>query len=181
MATPLTGIPEILANQNNKYLVHNEAIRDLEALAIGAIENATTSTPPASPDEGDMYIVAATGTGAWSGLDNELVQYQDGSWVTFTLFDGFTIFNKDTNTRFRFNGSTWSEITTAGSGDMTKSTYDTDNDGVVDSAEKVEGVDAAGNSTYYGKNAGVLPDFIAYLLTPPIWKKQTMTLMTTAL
>ena len=37
--------------------------------------------------------------------------------------------------------------------DMNKSQYDTDNSGVVDSAEKVSGIDAAGNLSYYGKNA----------------------------
>jgi len=37
--------------------------------------------------------------------------------------------------------------------DMNKSQYDTDNSGVVDSAEKVIGIDEAGNLSYYGKNA----------------------------
>jgi len=37
--------------------------------------------------------------------------------------------------------------------DMNKSQYDTNNSGVVDSAEKVSGIDAAGNLSYYGKNA----------------------------
>ena len=41
--------------------------------------------------------------------------------------------------------------------DMNKSQYDTDNSGVVDSAKKVSGIDAAGNLSYYGKNtAGVI-------------------------
>lgn len=43
--------------------------------------------------------------------------------------------------------------TVAVGGDMEKAVYDTDFDGVVDSAEKVEGVDEAASSTYYGKNA----------------------------
>jgi hypothetical protein len=37
-------------------------------------------------------------------------------------------------------------------GDMHKSLYDADNDGVVDSADKIETVDAAGNKTFYGKD-----------------------------
>jgi len=37
--------------------------------------------------------------------------------------------------------------------DMNKSQYDVNNSGVVDSAEKVSGIDAAGNLSYYGKNA----------------------------
>lgn len=46
-----------------------------------------------------------------------------------------------------------------GSGDMLKSTYDTDNDGIVDSSEAVNGVGTAGNSKYYGTNSGGTPGF----------------------
>lgn len=52
---------------------------------------------------------------------------------------------------FLRSDGTWS--TPAGGGDMAKSTYDTDDNGVVDAAEKVSGVESAGNSKYYGTNA----------------------------
>lgn len=42
----------------------------------------------------------------------------------------------------------------AGAGDMLKAVYDADDDGVVDEAAAVEGVDVAGNSKYYGTNSG---------------------------
>jgi hypothetical protein len=37
-------------------------------------------------------------------------------------------------------------------GDMNKSTYDSDNDGSVNSADKIKGIDAAANETFYGKD-----------------------------
>jgi hypothetical protein len=40
-----------------------------------------------------------------------------------------------------------------GGGDMSKSTYDANDDGIVDNAAKVNGVNTAGNSKYYGTNA----------------------------
>jgi len=43
--------------------------------------------------------------------------------------------------------------TPAGSGDMTKATYDTDNDGSVDKADAIDGIAAAGNSKYYGTDS----------------------------
>lgn len=55
----------------------------------------------------------------------------------------------------------WQELGAggAGSGDMLKNTYDTDDDGVVDEAEAVDGVDAAGNSKYYGTDGSGTPGF----------------------
>jgi hypothetical protein len=43
-------------------------------------------------------------------------------------------------------------IETASFGDMFKSVYDTNNNGIVDKAEKINGVDQAGNLYYYGKD-----------------------------
>lgn len=45
------------------------------------------------------------------------------------------------------SGMKWS---IAGTGDMAKSIYDTDDDGIVDEAAAMEGIGAAGNSKYYG-------------------------------
>lgn len=44
-------------------------------------------------------------------------------------------------------------------GDMLKSVYDPNDDGIVDSAEKVDGVDTAGNDKYYGTNSAGEPGF----------------------
>ena len=47
---------------------------------------------------------------------------------------------------------TWAPSTPAGSDDMTKVVYDTDDDGVVDVAASVEGISGASNNEFYGKN-----------------------------
>ena len=54
---------------------------------------------------------------------------------------------------FRKAKENFTELYSRPVSDMNKSQYDTDNSGVVDSAEKVSGIDAAGNLSYYGKNA----------------------------
>ena len=46
-----------------------------------------------------------------------------------------------------------------GGGDMTKAVYDTDDDGIVDNAEKVDGIDTAGNSKYYGTDGSGIAGF----------------------
>ena len=106
MTTPLANIPEILANQNNKYLVHNEAIRTLETLGIGSAI-ALQSDPPVNQSNGDVYIVAAAATGVWEGLDNKLVQYQDTGWLVFNVPFGFSIYDRNTQEFQIWNGATW--------------------------------------------------------------------------
>jgi hypothetical protein len=54
---------------------------------------------------------------------------------------------------FRKSKENFDELYARPTGDMNKSTYDSDNSGAVDLADKVTGVDAAGNVTYYGKDA----------------------------
>lgn len=49
----------------------------------------------------------------------------------------------------------------AAGANMLKSTYDVNNDGIVDSSAKVNGVDVAGNRFYYGTNASGTPGFYA--------------------
>ncbi len=43
-------------------------------------------------------------------------------------------------------------VGSGGGGDMLKTTYDPNNDGIIDRAASVNGVSAAGSNTYYGKN-----------------------------
>lgn len=38
------------------------------------------STPPATPDVGDVYIVAAGGTGAWATKDKNFAEYTERGW-----------------------------------------------------------------------------------------------------
>jgi hypothetical protein len=43
--------------------------------------NGFQSAPPGSPAEGDRYIVAPTGTGAWAGQDNAIALYVGSQWA----------------------------------------------------------------------------------------------------
>lgn len=54
---------------------------------------------------------------------------------------------------FRKSKENFDELYARATGDMNKSVYDADNSGAVDQADKVTGIDAAGNITYYGKDS----------------------------
>ncbi len=106
-----------------------------------AVINSTTSTPPGSPVKGDRYIVKATGTGAWTGKDNNIAWYDGAAWQFDIPAAGWTAWDNAQATQLYFTGSAWTHATA----DMTKAVYDTNNNGIVDKAENVD--DGAGNAT----------------------------------
>jgi len=60
-------LPYVLAAQAQKHVTVNEALRLLDGLLQLAVLDRHLTTPPASPADGDRYIVASGATGAWSG------------------------------------------------------------------------------------------------------------------
>ena len=101
-----------------------------------SVKDKDLSTPPTSPSVGDRYIIASSATGDWSGHDDEIAQWNGNSWDFTEPFKGMFIFVEDENALYCYITS-WEEFT-SGSGDMLKSTYDTDDDGIVDKAESVD-------------------------------------------
>ena len=71
-ASPNLRLPYIDANQNQKSVTHNQALRMLDALVNLGVQSSAFSAPPAAPADGARWIVAPGGTGAW-----EVVQYQN--------------------------------------------------------------------------------------------------------
>lgn len=86
--TSRLALPYLLAEQAQKHVTHNEALRLLDGLVHLSVENRTTSTPPGSPSEGDCYIVAAGGSGAWASWDGDVAMYSGGSWYRLSTFNG---------------------------------------------------------------------------------------------
>ncbi|MGL6339822.1 MAG: DUF2793 domain-containing protein [Waterburya sp.] len=113
MTTPIASISEIAASQNNKYLTHNEALRHIEALSIGAVEG-TLSTPPTSATVGKTWIVGFFPTGAWATHQTKIAQKTDTGWKFYPVFEGLVVSNKSTKNFSYFNGVIWEEIANGG-------------------------------------------------------------------
>lgn len=85
---------------------------------IIAVEDRLTA-PPGSEVNGAYYLIAGTPTGAWSSYsDGNIVQFTLGSWVRFTPLEGFEVWVKDEDKKYRHNGTTWviEDATTAATG-----------------------------------------------------------------
>ncbi|MBI1418874.1 MAG: DUF2793 domain-containing protein [Limimaricola sp.] len=74
------SLPYIQPAQAQKHVTHNEALRLLDILVQMAVSARDLATPPATPTEGDRYIVASGATGDWAGQDDAIAWFETGAW-----------------------------------------------------------------------------------------------------
>lgn len=113
--SPNLGLPYILAAQAQKHVTHNEAVRTLDALVHLAVLDRDLAAPPASPADGDRYIVAQGASGAWSAHGGEIAVWQDGAWAFFAPREGWIAWIVDENAALAWDGSAWGGIASGSS------------------------------------------------------------------
>ena len=79
--TPNLLLPYILAAQSQKHVTHNEALRALDNVVQLTVLDRNLAAPPATPAEGNRYIVAPSPTGTWAGHANHIAAFVDGAWL----------------------------------------------------------------------------------------------------
>jgi hypothetical protein len=105
--TPRLGLPIIEAAQAQKHVTHNEALVLLDVLVQLAVESRAFSAPPASPGEGECYIVAAGASGEWSAWDGELAVYSGGGWIRIAPKSGMKAWVKSERLTVIYEDSVW--------------------------------------------------------------------------
>lgn len=105
------------AAQAQKEVTVNAALSRIDAvLNTGAIDK-DLATPPGSPAAGDVYIVAASPTGAWAGQAKN-VAYYDQIWRFITPNEGLTLWVRDEDKLYSYDGTNWVQ-SAAGAGGVT--------------------------------------------------------------
>nr|WP_051410161.1 DUF2793 domain-containing protein [Mesorhizobium sp. LNHC220B00] len=111
------GITELAETQNNRSVTVNEAIAKLEAGAtcFAAISIGDTA-PPGSPADGDLYVLGASPTGAWSGQGKHVAVYYNAAWFFLPPIEGALAYAQDDNAYYFYSGSAWSLFVGGGGG-----------------------------------------------------------------
>lgn len=102
------ALPYIQPAQAQKHVTHNEALGRLDFLVQLTVESFDAITPPASPEEGEIW---ALGTGAvddWAGHDGELAGWLNGGWLFIAPAKGW-LAAQDTELKI-WTGTLWSAI-----------------------------------------------------------------------
>jgi len=103
------GLPYLAGGQAQKHVTVNESLLRLDALTQLTAVSATTSAQPASPTDGDIYILPAGKSGAaWDAMANSaLAYYRDGYWEEITPKQGWRCLAIDTQALYVCSTSGW--------------------------------------------------------------------------
>lgn len=108
--SPSLGLPYLAASQAQKHLTHNEALSMLDGLIHLAVVSRALATPPASPADGDRYLVAGSPSGDWAGHAGEVALRMEGAWRFFTPREGWRLWLADEDALIVYDGAAWNEI-----------------------------------------------------------------------
>lgn len=99
----------LAVGQAQKHVTVNETLRKLDAIIQLSVVSATISAEPATPADGDVYIIPSGKSGAhWSAFANwSLGYYRDGAWVELTPREGWLAFVRDADQLLHYTGSAW--------------------------------------------------------------------------
>lgn len=107
LITPNLQLPYIDVNEAQREVVHNEAIRGLDALVQLAVLDRDLAAPPLSPDDGERWIVAASPSGGWAGHAGDIAVWQDGAWRFYEPRTGWLAYVLDEGALLAWDGDSW--------------------------------------------------------------------------
>lgn len=106
--------------QAQKELTINEAFARIDALLHAVVEG-EANDPPASPNDGECWLVGAAPSGDWTGQAGTIACRQAGSWLFAQPVDGMSVFDKAAGQGARYdNGWLRAAPVTAPSGGTTE-------------------------------------------------------------
>jgi hypothetical protein len=108
------AMPLLAPGQSQKEWFHNEALQTIDALLCAMVEGPPVAQPPASPAEGQCFIIASGGSGAWAGKDGNLAAFTEGGWKFIAPSEGLRALDRASGqTLLRRNGGWESGIVRA--------------------------------------------------------------------
>ena len=80
----------------------------VDALLHLAVKSRALATPPATPAEGERYIVGSAPTGAWAGKTGQVAVRREGAWAFYAPQVGWLAFIEDEAVLTAYKASGWS-------------------------------------------------------------------------
>lgn len=106
-STPRLMLAELVDGQEMDAMTINDALIQLDAVTGLYLKGSAAVTPPTTPADGDMYLLGAAPTGAWTGRAYKLAYCLDGGWRFYTPFAGLCALAADQGRLIIFDGSAW--------------------------------------------------------------------------
>lgn len=100
-------LPLLQPGQAQKEMFHNEALTLIDAALHPATAAPATNDPPATPADGQMWIIGATPSGAWSGRAGTLATWTSGGWRFVAPLPGMTVWLSGSARWAWHDGTVW--------------------------------------------------------------------------
>jgi Protein of unknown function (DUF2793) len=107
--SPLLGLPFLAASQAQKHVTLNDALSLLDGLLQLSVISRSVATPPATPVDGDRYLIAASPTAAWAGHAGHVALRVAGAWRFLVPRAGWRMWIENEQTLLVFNGTVWAQ------------------------------------------------------------------------
>jgi len=104
--SPRYALPLLFAGQAQKEFFVNEAHSLLDLLLHPAIEG-ETDLPPATPNDGECWLVGSNPSGEWAGHAGEVAARQAGAWIFAAPRDGMRLLDRSKMQDRYYRGGQW--------------------------------------------------------------------------
>lgn len=108
--SPRLALPFLLPSQAQKHVTHNEALSRLDIAVQLAVEGIAAATPPALPEDGQVWALGPAPTGAWAGQGGALAAFVNEAWLFMVPGEGWLALDKSSGRLFRRAGAQWLPI-----------------------------------------------------------------------
>jgi Protein of unknown function (DUF2793) len=108
--TPRLKLAQLVSMQELNNVTWNEALAQLDVLVDLCLLGQNVNTPPASPADGDAYLLGASPTGAWSGYAWKIAACLDGGWRFYTPFNGLRAYVAPTGAVIVCLNGVWTDM-----------------------------------------------------------------------
>lgn len=105
--SPLLSLPFLSAGQAQKHVTHNDALSALDGLVHLSVLARGVVAPPATPVDGDRYLLGASPTGVWFGQGGTIALRIAGEWRFFTPRKGWRSWIEAETLLVIFDGTAW--------------------------------------------------------------------------
>ena len=105
-SSPRFSLPVLSVGQSQKEFSVNQAHALLDAL-LHLVVQGEADDPPASPAEGECWIIGSAPTGSWSGQAGRLAAFEAGTWLFVAPTEGLRAFDATDGQFVRYAEGAW--------------------------------------------------------------------------
>lgn len=105
--TSQLDLPLLAPAQAQKHVTVNEALARLDAAAQLSVVSSALAQPPASPAEGERFLVPSGGAGAWYGRAGNIAVWSNGGWIYLAPRPGWRVWDESARGWQFHDGRSW--------------------------------------------------------------------------